>query len=250
MQFKKEIADKNKALLACPTSDKKAYCQEKWLKHIAKLTYPNLDILIVDNSETKDNSEKIKSYKIKNLKVIWVGNKIDFKKENIRMILTSCTNLILHQFKEGNYSHWLSLESDVFPPLNVIEHLMAQHKAVCGLSYFHAGANNMAHTIIHYVSKTGHGIDKKEKETFYDVTGGFIPVYQCGIGCLLVDKIILKKIPYIKYYNTPIKEFADAFFLDALYLKMNYLPKIDTRHYCVHFNNDKNWDEINKIKPI
>ncbi len=158
--------------------------------------------------------------------------------------MTKCTNLIFKYFLKGDYHYWASVESDIFPPLNFIEHLMAQNKASCGLSYMHAGSHKLAHTISHYVTGTGHGVDKKARETFYDVTGDFIPVYQCGIGCLLTMRKVIKEIGQLRFYDTAIKEFPDAFFLDQLYLKFNYKPKIDTRHYCYHYNNDIAWDSI------
>jgi len=249
-RFKKEITDKNKVLLACPTSEKKAYIQEAWLKHLSKLSYPNLDILIVDNSETIDNSKKIESYGIKNLKVIWVGDKIDFKKDSLRLIMTRCTNLIFKYFLKRNYSHWVSLESDNFPPLNFIEHLMAQNKSCAGLSYFHGGGIQLSHTIMHRITKTGHCIDLKCKETYYEVTGGFIPVYQCGIGCMLVKRNVIKKIPKLEYFDSAVGLFPDAFFLDELYQKFNYFPYIDTRHYCIHYNNDKIWEGIHNSTNV
>lgn len=233
-----------KVLLACPTSDVKLYCQDKWIKHINKLTYQNLDILIIDNSKTKDNSEILKSYNIPNLKVMWVGKEFDFEKINIREIMTFCTNIILQYSLNKGYDYWFSLESDVFPPLNIIEHLIASNFHVCGLPYFHAGGEEPPRLINHTLNKCNIAMPKTSSETFHEVTGDYIRVYQSGIGCMLFDRISLIKIGKLKYRDTLGGEFPDAFMLDKLFIDNKYLPYIDTRFYAYHFNSDIKWNEL------
>lgn len=40
-----------KVLVASPTFDKMSYCEEEFFNAIKSLSYPNYDILIVDNSD-------------------------------------------------------------------------------------------------------------------------------------------------------------------------------------------------------
>ena len=49
-------------LVGCPTADVKDYCLEKYIKAVKSLTYPNYDVLIVDNSEDNNYLEKIKKH--------------------------------------------------------------------------------------------------------------------------------------------------------------------------------------------
>ena len=50
-----------KVLVGAPTNEIKNYCLDKYLATITNLLYPkNLyDIMIVDNSESRDNTKKI-----------------------------------------------------------------------------------------------------------------------------------------------------------------------------------------------
>jgi hypothetical protein len=55
-----------KILIAAPQSDVKNYCFIDWVLNINRFSYPkeNITILLVDNSDTKDNVDYIKKFGI------------------------------------------------------------------------------------------------------------------------------------------------------------------------------------------
>ncbi|RLD60933.1 MAG: hypothetical protein DRJ01_08870 [Bacteroidetes bacterium] len=239
-----------KVLLACPTSNIKLYCQKDWFDWISKLDYPNYDILIVENSKTPENSELIKSYNIPNLTVLYVGAEFkDRDKYNLREIMTFCTNLIFKYFLNRNYDYWLSLESDVFPPKETIQHLIALNKSVAGLPYFHGGADEPPRLISHDIT-LNFSMPKTSLETFGIANGDLMRPYQCGIGCTLFKRHVVKDIGLLEYRDTVGGEFPDAFILDKIYQDFNYLPFIDSRFYCLHLNNEGNWRKLRRFENL
>lgn len=104
-----------KILVACPTHMVKEYSMQRWIDNVKNLTYPNFDILVVDNSP---NGEMINKY----------GNQIPMLKlptEGIEDLMVTRINrsmeLIREKFLEGNYTHWMNIEIDVIPQRDVIE---------------------------------------------------------------------------------------------------------------------------------
>ena len=54
-------------LIACPTYQGMKYCINEFIQRLNQLTYPNYDILIVDNSNTLDYYNYLKIIKLDNL---------------------------------------------------------------------------------------------------------------------------------------------------------------------------------------
>ena len=51
-----------KILVACPTSDHKAYCPNEYANVARSLSYSNFDFFLVDNSKGNEYFERIKSF--------------------------------------------------------------------------------------------------------------------------------------------------------------------------------------------
>lgn len=107
-----------KVLVACPNHLVKEYAFQRWIDNVKNLTYPSYDILVVDNSP---NGELQKKY----------GDQVPIIKlptEGIEDRAVTRINrsmeLIRQKFLEGNYTHWMDIESDVIPQPDVIEILM------------------------------------------------------------------------------------------------------------------------------
>jgi hypothetical protein len=108
-----------KVLVSCPTFDGKEYCFQQWIDCVKNLTYPNYDILAVDNSKTPDFYNKYKDQ----IPMIRMEFGPDEKDDGMYRVCKSMAEVQRH-FLKGNYTHWMNIEADVIPPPNVIETLM------------------------------------------------------------------------------------------------------------------------------
>src|SRR3989344_9600764 len=113
-----------KILVACPTYEGMAYCLDKFIERINSLTYPDYDILIVDNSKTNDYYNRLSS--INRIKVI----KDNFTDKNAKIIIVHSRNLIIDYALENNYDFILMMDQDVIPPNDIIELLLSCDKDI------------------------------------------------------------------------------------------------------------------------
>ena len=119
-----------RVLVASPVFDGMEYCIGDFLNRIRSLSYKNYDIFLVDNSETKDFAKKLKnSYGINTLHLL-LKNMTNMKK------IVRCRNRIFTYAVENSYDYVLMMDSDVIPPTDIIERLLAYKKdIVSGLYY-------------------------------------------------------------------------------------------------------------------
>lgn len=113
-----------KVLVTCPTYDGKEYCWQKWIDMAKSLTYPNYDILVVDNSKTEDFYNKYKDQ----IPMIHLTFGPDEKDDGMYRVCRSMAEVQRH-FLKGGYDYWMNIEADNIPPPNVIEELMKYQPA-------------------------------------------------------------------------------------------------------------------------
>jgi len=141
----REIKDNPpKVLLATYVAEHKDYCFDEWFERVKKLTYHNYDLLIVDNSKTKKYyNEKLSglfgamtSASIVDQKLRFSGLRIHThhtaRQKNTKQTQKVSQEYIWDFSLTRGYDYVFILESDVFPPLNVIEELMKHRKDVVG----------------------------------------------------------------------------------------------------------------------
>lgn len=235
-------------LLAAPTSEKKKYCQKDWIEHISKLNPQPDRILIVDNSNTDENYYKLKSYNIPNMNVMWVKPESD--KESIRYRVLKCMKLIRQICLQYEYDLF-SLESDQFPPVNVISLLQVHNKSVVSIPYFIYEKDRTTICNMSKLSINGAAFTDMmhPKAAFLFCDGKLKKGYQNGLGCMLIRNEILKRIPFRlqKPDEKGIPEDAFPDFLFHLDLLQNKIDNwIDTRFFSWHLNNLSNWKKIEK----
>ena len=115
-------------MLACPTYEGKEYVLERFIDRVKSLTYPNLEILFIDNSKEDTYMNKIKSFGMNCIKSKW--------DERSKIRLTNAQNLMRTKFLEGDYTHLFILEQDLIPPKDIIEKLLEHDKDVVGGWYY------------------------------------------------------------------------------------------------------------------
>lgn len=105
-----------KILLGSPISNKKAYILPEWLRYVRSLTYPELDILLVDNSDDPEWHKSIKGFKVLHVKPI--GRPETYIAQS-QEVIRQCA-------VANNFEYLFSLECDNFASPDIIQLLRAR----------------------------------------------------------------------------------------------------------------------------
>lgn len=230
-----------KILLASTINIVKEYCLYDWLEHIKKLTYPELDIFLVDNSQNPAFSKKIG---LLGFNCIWE----DPKNRESRYFMTASNERCRIKFLSGDYDYFFSCECDIFPPLDIIEKLLSHDKDVCGTAYWTFQGYETQLQLLKIVNlHTDYKTHRKEYKTMYlsleeaqlFMDGRCKPIYANGIGCTLIKRWVLEKIKF-RIDPTDIGH-ADSFFHRDLWENGIY-NFVDTSIIPLHRNS--NWSTI------
>ena len=225
-----------KVLLAAPTSSIKTYCWIDWWLNVKSFTYPDLDILIVDNSVGTANIEYLKTFGVKVLHV-------EPKNRTTQEFITESQNVIRKELLKGDYDYLFSLESDIFPQKkDVVERLMAHDLPIVSAPYF-IGIGKESHLLINYLVKSfvaknaAFGMNLPNKYGFLLMDGTVKQVNQCGIGCSLIKREVIEEIPF--RFEKGREAHADSFFYtDLWYHGIPAFVDTSLAVRCFHYNQD------------
>lgn len=203
-----------KILLAAPQAESKMYCWQEWVENINRFTYPadRIDYFFADNSPTTDNAERIKQY----------GFQAAYVKPSSSLGDTLCRshNLCREKALSGGYDFLLHLETDIFPSHpNFIEQLLSHKKSCIGANYnIFDGADR--HPVIrlmadHMAYKRGYDLRGNIHHAVLD--GTTKPVYQIGLGCVLIHTSVLRKVKF--RFDESLGGFPDTYFGYDLYME-------------------------------
>jgi len=227
------MANLPKILLAAPTSTYKNYIFLEWLIHINTLTYPNLNVLIVDNSHDINYHKELRKMGVN---VLHCSPKNKTNHEYI----TESQNMLRTHFLKGNYDYFFSYEVDQFGPCNIIEKLLSANADVISAPYF-IDHGYKSRLLISYLKKTGEQSYKTvfpEMDELIKFTDGQIKqTYENGLGCSLIKRHVLEKIKFrIKKGESG---HSDKYFYMDLW-KNTIHAYMDTSILIRHFNS--NWE--------
>ena len=225
------MSQKPKVLVGCPTCDVYGYCLQEYLQGVKDLTYPNYDLLIVDNSKDKEYYKKICADVVKG----------EYVEPAVKRIVIS-RNILRKEVLE-KYDYFLSLEQDVIPPKDIIERMLKSGKKLVTGVYYNFqminGKNQLRPLLWKRIGK-----DRVKALSFEEIEGGsLMEVGACGLGCLLIDKEILKNIKF--RYDPNDNGFDDMWFCQDTF---NQGHKIfaDTSLKCKHLIKGGGWEGIKK----
>jgi len=228
-----------KVLVAAPTYDGKDYVLDKWVEAVKNLSYPNYDWCLVDNS---DNTSYTKKLRMKGVKVLHVerGN-------NSRDAIANAQNHIRQIVLNGGYDYWLSLESDLIPPKDIIEKLMLQGKAIIGTIYmigFENSRNEPQRPCLFVLDSKNGGVlgtrNLTPEEGFKMVGTGVQQVHGVGLGCTLIKRAVLERFSFWHDQRFNNKHSDVYFYMD---LHNNGIPVyVDTNTVVQHYN--KPWNLV------
>src|SRR3989344_149075 len=227
-----------KILVGCPTSFHKEYCLDEYARAIKSLTYPNYDILLIDNSLGEEYSKKIASYSLPVIKGPYL--------ESARERIIASRNLLKQYAIDNNYEYLLSLEQDVIPPQDIIERMLVHDRQVITGIYFNRDNKQQLYPLAYVISnqppnKLPDMRPLNQEELWRNI---FFQIISAGLGCLLIHKDVLARITFRYEGEEP---FDDRFFfLDLYNLKIKAFA--DTSIKCRHFilNRPYQWRDIKK----
>lgn len=233
-----------RVLVGCPTAMVKNDSIRAYMKGLEQLTYPQFDVVIEDNSPTKDYAEKLE----------WLGQKFREKRPEcgfrvihsghvsprVRERIVHGRNALREIFLNGKYDYFFSLEQDIVCPPDTIERLLAHGKEVVGGVYYNVvvlnGKARKVPVLMTYPNDEYKKLGKAEWAKSLEPFGGKTIEAACiGLGCVLISRATLKKIIFRFVENDP--AFDDMHFAIDLQ-KNNIACYADTSIVCEHHYNE------------
>lgn len=223
-------------LVGVPISEIKAYCFEDFCDQMTELTYPNFDVLFVDNSPDSSRFSK----QVKNLGAHYVHLR---PKQKVLAHRLAESHEETRQFAlRNNYDYLLHWESDIFAPTSsIIEMLLAAKRKVIGIPY-HIGFGVLSRLLVQLQEpliecrwNDGHFIATYDltKEIPHWLDGKIKPVFHIGLGCMLIHRSVLEQFKF--RYIPGADYFPDTFFAKDMHDTGNIIY-CDTAYIAEHRN--------------
>lgn len=225
-----------KVLLVAPVSDRHKGVIDKWIKHLDNLSYPNFDVLLTDNTLDKgEYFNYLKDKKLKEgnwggekFERNIIVQRYEWTPEKIHplQMLAYCREEQRKYFLEHTeYSAFFILDDDIFIPRDGIQRLLIYNKDAVGF-YAHVfykpkrvpcvlksgeiilgqGMNYFSFSEINeykkFVKKMKKGeLTKSEKNLIPFIIKdkqfpNLFKPYATGLGCLLVKRGVMEKVPF------------------------------------------------------
>ena len=238
------MSDFPKVLIASPTASAKDYSFDAWIENVFGFMYPNFDIVMFDNTNdggkyAQELNERVRlKYADKKPRFKCFNSLVKHNAEinNIYMKLALSHNDCRDFCLNNNYDYMLHLESDIFPPNDVIERLIFHKKNIIGGMYHIYDGFDRTLLIYNHLELAPNSVTSKVctlDDEILLVNGGVIKIAQCGLGCILISNKVLKKIKF-RYENFS-ECYPDTLFAEDSH-KYNIPTYCDTSIVCRHDN--------------
>ena len=225
-----------KVMIGIPTYDEKNYCLPQFIDNIRNFTYPKdrIELFVADNS--KDNKNALMINKKYGIKTFWK----DYTDMPLWEKLADTHNQVRRQFLESDCQYLLHLESDIFPPVDVIQNLLWARKPIVNALYQIGDASTRSMCLM---------LDDNEMQTsqilkgnknlsgfhHFWVEGKVQPSYISGIGCSFMKKKVMQNFEF--RHGGADGNPPDSYFAEDLRIAgvQNY---VDTSVVCFHWNRE------------
>jgi GT2 family glycosyltransferase len=187
-----------KILIAIPTYDGKNYCLEAFLENINNFTYPKdrLQIYVADNS--KDNTNALMLNRKYGLKVFWK----DYSGHKVMEKIADSHNQLRRYFLESDCKYMFHLESDIFPPKDIIEQLLWCRKPIVnGMYQVFDGA--LRTSCLGIFDDKFPPLSSEFKFCYnlsnfhhYYIDGKVNQCFIAGVGCCLMKRGVMEKVKF------------------------------------------------------
>ena len=216
-------------LLASPVSEYKDYILHDWIRYIKSLERSynsgivSLDVMLCDNSQNSNYHKQLhRKYKVP---VMHVN---PFAK-NSRQFICESRNTLGDYFLSGNWTHFLSLECDLFAHENFITELIALNKKIVSFPYL-IGEGCLSEPMLNVVDRSREepcSTRNITMEEMFQLAGTVAPVFNPGLGCTLIKRSLIEMIPF--RWDSEIMYHDDSFFAEDLF-------KRSIKWYCSFTN--------------
>jgi hypothetical protein len=225
-----------KVLISSPTADVKDYCFDSWIKNVSNFTYENSEIFICDNSITRDYFIELKK------RYSHLGERFNVARVTPSQFNLSYKHILAKSHDkcrvyalENDFDYLLHLETDVFPPIDVIERLLDAKQKVIGALY-HIELGGRSTLMIQQIEDFGDELRETYNLDETDISfvdGEVKKVFSCGLGCVLIHRSVLEEVNFRYEEGSPVH--PDSFYFADLDAKR--IPVyVDTSIYCKHDN--------------
>lgn len=229
-----------KVLIGTPTYEGKEYCRKEFIDNLLQIKYPNFHWVIVDNTKHTRYTSKLKR--------LYPGHVARVSRgKNSRDALANASNWLRNKALSEGYDYLLMLESDLFPPADVIWRLLRHGRPVVGLPYdIGFGATRGPCLFVTEMKSEAilgtRRLTAEEGEKFID--GSLKQIHGMGVGCVLIHKSILEEFPF--WYSSAdddrmkddeVRKHPDVYF----YLDLHNNGRrvfVDTSVKVHHWNSD------------
>lgn len=233
-----------KVLLGIVVYDGKQYIWDKFWANVRNLSYPNLDIVVVDNSRTKKFYSKLKrdNKHVKNARFYHVNRGFTSREAQAKSL-----NKIRSILLDEGYDYFMSIESDLIPPRDVIERLMSHNVDVIGSMYligYEDSKTQVPRPCLFGVEVKPNGtvgtFNFPPEKGFAFFGNGLVPIHGCGIGCSLISRKIMERFRWWYDLNEPVKHSDVLFYMDLH--NQGIQVYLDSNMIIPHYNSK--WDDV------
>lgn len=183
-----------KVLVCAPQHDSKDYAFERWFNRVQDLTYSNFEVFLADNSKTEEYANKLRSVGIT---VQWIPQ----HENGLIYTMADAHNACRQYAIDNDFDYMLHLETDIIPPMDVIERLMKHRKGVCAGVYdiFYGSQRRLMIQIAEGFDRTIGAFRSPDFVTdtetlFFD--GQLKKVFHAGLGCVLIKRKVFEEIEF------------------------------------------------------
>lgn len=215
-----------KILVGIVTYDGHRYALDRLLEAINKFTYPHFTVIFADNSATDEYKQLLESKGFEVLKDASDGTRIDRIIRGRNTLRAACL--------ERGYDYLFFLDSDVIPPVNILEQLLRHKKDV--LTGIYLGASKFGDkTEIQPVLYAPFSDKQVRTMLIKEVLDEkILPIAAAGLGCCLIHRHVLERIAFRNIAISTTGGEDAAFFKDVQSLGIT--PYGDTSMKCFHMS--------------
>lgn len=233
------MTDRPRVLVGGLVSDYHEYCTDRFIGNIKKLTYPNCDLLFIDNSKDDKFFNSIKN-KLPVIKGKYYPAIYD------RLIHNR--NALRQKALDEGYDYFFNVDQDIILPRNAIEILISHNKKIITGLYFNPikRGEELKMSPTMWVQFSG---DKTRMVPIRDdvaMGNHFLEIMSCGSGCLLIHRSVLEKIKF--RYNLQEGIGVDDVFFCKDAREAGFKIYADTAVKCQHMirGREWTWDQLMK----
>ncbi len=224
-----------KILVAAPLCEWYEYCFTEFSTSLRSIQYPFKKIFFIDNSKGMRFYQRI----------LAEGFHVEKSEHlnSIRDMVTRDHNAIREKFLEGGFDYLLILDSDVIPPADVIDKLMAHDKDVVSALFF--GEHNINGEVkampFAWVFSKEHGDWNNtgyltDEEIWSD---SLLKVAFTGMGCVLMKRKVMEKVTF--RYSKEMDAWDDRWLgVDVWANEFEFY--VDTGVKCKHLYKDRSFN--------